>query len=66
MGPRSCVPVRRSAPGIASIVPCQGNILRALRGEGVAETTGQDNLRTVQLVFAAYDSARDNKVIELR
>lgn len=48
----------------SSIVPCQANLLAALRGEGKPETTGQDNLRTLRLVFASYDSARDNKVIE--
>jgi len=47
----------------ASIVPCNANLLRALKGEGQAETTGEDNLRTVRLVFAAYDSANDNRVI---
>jgi predicted dehydrogenase len=48
----------------SSIVPCQADLARHLRGEGTAETTGDDNLRTVRLVFAAYDSARDNRVIE--
>jgi predicted dehydrogenase len=50
----------------SSIVPCQASLLRALWGEGEPETTGQDNLRTVRLVFASYDSARHNKVIEFR
>ena len=47
----------------ASIVPCHANLLAALRGEGEAETTGEDNLRTVELVFGAYDSARRAAVI---
>lgn len=47
----------------SSIVPCNENILRGLRG-GEAETTGEDNLKTVQLVFAAYESARCNEVIK--
>lgn len=49
----------------ASIVPCNANLLAALRGEAQAETTGEDNLRTVQLVFASYESARSGKVIYL-
>lgn len=47
----------------ASIVPCNENILQALRGAGEAETTSEDNLKTVRLVFAAYDSARENQTI---
>jgi predicted dehydrogenase len=49
----------------SSIVDCNRNILRALQGEGQAETTGADNLETVRLVHAAYASARDNKIIEI-
>ena len=49
----------------ASIVPCNANLLKALRGEGEAETTGEDNLRTVQLVFASYESARTGQVVEI-
>lgn len=41
----------------SSIVPCNANLLSAIRGEASAETTGVDNLRTARLVFAAYDSA---------
>jgi predicted dehydrogenase len=41
----------------ASGVPCNANLLRALRGEGPAETTAEDNLKTLRLVFAAYDAA---------
>lgn len=41
----------------SSIVPCHENILRGLRGEGEIETSGEDNLRTVRLIFAAYESA---------
>jgi predicted dehydrogenase len=47
----------------ASIVECHRNLLAALRGEGAAETTGKDNLKTMQLVFAAYESAARNKVV---
>lgn len=49
----------------ASGVPCNANLLRALRGEGEAETTGEDNLRTVRLVFAAYDSAASGQAVRL-
>lgn len=48
----------------ASIVPCNADLLRALRGEAPAETTGADNLQTVRLVFAAYDSAERDVVIK--
>jgi len=47
----------------ASIVPCHANLLAALRGERSAETTGEDNLKTMRLVFGAYDSARSGAVV---
>ncbi len=47
----------------SSIVPCNANLLAALRGEAPAETTGEDNLKTVRLVFAAYDSAARREVV---
>ena len=49
----------------ASAVPCNENILRALCGDVPAETTGEDNLETVRLVFGAYESAALNQVITL-
>ncbi len=49
----------------ASIVPCNANLLAAITGTGSAETTAEDNLKTVQLVFAAYDSAKHNTVVRL-
>jgi D-apiose dehydrogenase len=49
----------------ASIVPCNADLLAALRGEKVAETTGEDNLKTMQLVFACYEAARNESVIHL-
>jgi predicted dehydrogenase len=49
----------------ASIVDCHRDILAALRGEGTAETTGEDNLRTIELVYAAYDSAASDSVVRL-
>jgi predicted dehydrogenase len=50
----------------ASIVPCNANLLKALKGEGQAETTGEDNLKTVRLVFAAYRSAQQNQAVEIQ
>jgi predicted dehydrogenase len=49
----------------SSIVACQANILGGLRG-GHAETTGEDNLKTLKLVFAAYDSARSGQAVNLQ
>jgi predicted dehydrogenase len=49
----------------ASGVPCNRNLLGALRGEGAAETTGEDNLRTARLVFASYDSAASGQAVRL-
>ena len=50
----------------ASIVACNADLLRAMRGEGQAETSATDNLKTVRLVFAAYQSAASGQVVELR
>jgi predicted dehydrogenase len=49
----------------ASIVSCQANLLAALRGEAQAETTAEDNLRTLRLVYAAYESARTRQTVSL-
>jgi D-apiose dehydrogenase len=38
-------------------VACNANLLAHLQGEASAETTGDDNLKTLRLVFAAYESA---------
>jgi len=46
----------------SSIVACQANLLQGLNG-GLAETTGEDNLRTMRLVFASYDSAANGKAV---
>ncbi len=48
----------------SSIVDAQRDILTGLRG-GKAETTGDDNFKTAQLVWAAYESAKTGKIIEL-
>ena len=50
----------------SSMVPCHRDLLAALRGERAAETTGADNLKTMELVFAAYESARTNSVVTFR
>jgi predicted dehydrogenase len=47
----------------ASIVPCNAHLLSALRDGAPAETSGEDNLRTLELVFAAYESAAGEAVI---
>jgi predicted dehydrogenase len=47
----------------ASIVPCHANLAGALRGEQAAETTAADNLRTLELVEAAYESAASGQAI---
>lgn len=47
----------------SSMVPCNANFLAALQGRGHAETTGEDNLRTVRLVFAAYESAASHRMV---
>ncbi|HPG41271.1 MAG TPA: Gfo/Idh/MocA family oxidoreductase [bacterium] len=48
----------------SSIVDAQRDILNGLRG-GVAETSGDDNFKTVQLVWASYQSAATGKVIDM-
>ena len=50
----------------ASMVPCLQDLLEALRGERPGETTGNDNLKTMELTFAAYESAAGNRVIHSR
>jgi predicted dehydrogenase len=48
----------------SSIVPCHANLLRGLRGGAVAETNADDNLRTCQLYFGAYESAKQDVVLK--
>jgi predicted dehydrogenase len=48
----------------SSTVACHRDLLAALRGEAKAETTGADNLKTMELVFGAYESARRNAVVK--
>ena len=49
----------------SSIVPCHANLLTAMRGECAAETSGEDNLKTVRLVFGSYESAASGQVIRI-
>ena len=46
----------------SSIVDAQRDILNGLRG-GKAETTGEDNFKTVQLVWDSYRSAASGEII---
>lgn len=48
-----------------SIVACNRDILEDLLGGKRAETTGQDNLETVRLVYAAYESAQTGEVVRV-
>jgi len=49
----------------ASIVPCNADLLNHLTGRGQAETTAEDNLQTVRLVFAVYESAATDSVVAI-
>jgi len=46
----------------SSIVDCNRNIMEGLLGRS-AENTGADNLRTIQLVYACYDSAAQGRAV---
>ena len=48
-----------------SIVDCNAHLLHALQGHQPAETSGEDNLKTMRLVYASYESAERNGVILL-
>lgn len=49
----------------ASMVPLHRDFLNAFRTGQPPENTGEDNLKTMQLVYAAYESAERNQVITL-
>lgn len=49
----------------SSIVDCNRNLLGGLRGETMAETTAEDNLQTLRLVFASYAAAARNTIVHL-
>ncbi len=46
-----------------SIVSCNRNILDHMLGGEIAETNGDDNMKTVELVFSAYESAKKGQVV---
>lgn len=50
----------------ASIVDCNRDLLNGLTGKSTAETSGSDNLQTVRLVHAAYQSSRTNSLIDMK
>ena len=49
----------------SSIVGCNEDVLRALSTNRPAETTAADNLETLRLVFAAYESAATGRAVDL-
>ena len=55
----------RLKPEPPSIVDINRNILEDMLGTGKAENTGDDNLETMRMVWAAYESARKGEVIRL-
>jgi len=48
-----------------SIVDTNADLPAALRGEAAAATTGDDNLKTMKLLFAALRSTASNTVLQL-
>jgi predicted dehydrogenase len=48
-----------------SIVDCNADLLRAIRTGQPSATDAADNLKTMRLVYAAYDSAERNESIRL-
>ncbi len=46
-------------------VACNANLLGALEGHAPAETTAEDNLKTLKLVFGAYESARTGQAFQV-
>ncbi len=49
----------------SSIVACHADLLRALQTDTPAETAAEDNLKTLRLVFAAYESARSGQAVPI-
>jgi predicted dehydrogenase len=47
----------------SSIVACHADLLHALKAGTPAETDAADNLETMRMVFAAYESAQTGQVI---
>jgi predicted dehydrogenase len=50
----------------ASIVSCQTDLLKMMQTGAPAETSGDDNFKTMQLVFGAYQSARSEQALDPR
>jgi predicted dehydrogenase len=50
----------------SALVACNANLLAGIRTPATAETTAQDNLKTLRLVFDAYESSRENRVVHYR
>ena len=48
-----------------SIVTANRNLLAGLRGESAAETTGEDNLKTMWLLHLALESARKSETLRV-
>jgi predicted dehydrogenase len=49
----------------SSGVACNADLLAHLAGGRPAETTGEENLKTLRLVFACYESARTGEAVRL-
>ena len=47
----------------SSIVDCQRNLLSGIENASLAETNAEDNLKTLQAVRAAYESARQGGLV---
>lgn len=50
----------------SSMVACNADLLAGITGRGRAETTAEDNLETVRLVFLSYDSAATGEALPVR
>jgi predicted dehydrogenase len=46
-----------------SIAPCQANLLAHLRGESLAETRAEENIKSVELIYSSYESVRTGQAI---
>lgn len=49
----------------ASIVPTNANWLESLKNNREPETSGMDNLKTLKLVYAAYESAGESRITRM-
>ena len=49
----------------SSMVPLHADFIKALKAGAPPETSGEDNLKTMRLVYSAYESAERNQVIPL-